>query len=180
MHTLRLDSAWTLAAAVATILLGMRLHRAWPALERANIPPSVSAGLLLSVLLTLLRAGGVADVRLAPEPRGVLLLVFFASLGFGAHLGRLAKAGKGALEVGLGGATLGLVLGSLLAGPVAAWLMRGQAGATHPTPQRRPGARTPCPTPATPPRPCAARRSRQTAGCPRCWGCWCAWRRGRG
>ena len=239
LHTFHLDSAWTLAAAVATILLGMRLHRAWPALERANIPPSVSAGLLLSVLLTLLRAGGVADVRLAPEPRGVLLLVFFASLGFGAHLGRLAKAGKGALviclavllaivaqnaaglllarafgqpatlglfvgsaayigghgtatawasavpvagalEVGLGGATLGLVLGSLLAGPVAAWLMRGQAGATHPTPQRRPGARTPCPTPTTPPRPCAARRSRQTAGCPRCWGCWCAWRRGRG
>ena len=198
MHTFHLDSAWTLAAAVATILLGMRLHRAWPALERANIPPSVSAGLLLSVLLTLLRAGGVADVRLAPEPRGVLLLVFFASLGFGAHLGRLAKAGKGALviclavllaivaqnaaglllarafgqpaalelfvgsaayigghgtatawasavpvagalEVGLGGATLGLVLGSLLAGPVAAWLMRGQAGATHPAPATQAG-----------------------------------------
>lgn len=199
MSTFHLDSAWTLAAAVATILLGMRLHRVWPALERANIPPSVSAGLLLSVLLTLLRAGGVADVRLAPEPRGVLLLVFFASLGFGAHLGRLAKAGKGALviclavllaivaqnaaglllakafgqpaalglfvgsaaylgghgtatawasavpvagalEVGLGGATLGLVLGSLLAGPVAAWLMRGQAAsATHPAPAARAG-----------------------------------------
>ncbi len=153
------------------------------------------------MLLTLLRAGGVADVRLAPEPRGVLLLVFFASLGFGAHLGRLAKAGKGALviclavllaivaqnaaglllarafgqpaalglfvgsaayigghgtatawasavpvagalEVGLGGATLGLVLGlgSLLAGPVAAWLMRGQAtSATHPAPAARAG-----------------------------------------
>lgn len=28
MHTFHLDSAWTLAAAVATILLGMRLHRA--------------------------------------------------------------------------------------------------------------------------------------------------------
>lgn len=28
LHTFHLDSAWTLAAAVATILLGMRLHRA--------------------------------------------------------------------------------------------------------------------------------------------------------
>jgi len=198
MHTFHLDSAWTLAAAVATILLGMRLHRAWPALERANIPPSVSAGLLLSVLLTLLRAGGVADVRLAPEPRGVLLLVFFASaivmphmyhmtftenlnpraivsaswglplllllglllarafgqpaalglfVGSAAYIGGHGTATAwasavpvaGALEVGLGGATLGLVLGSLLAGPVAAWLMRGQAGATHPTPATQAG-----------------------------------------
>lgn len=183
MTTLQLDNAWTLVAAVATILLGMRIHRACPALDRANIPPAVSAGLLLSVLLALLRAGGIVDLRLAAAPRDVLLLVFFASLGFGAHLGRLATAGRGALviclavvlvavgqnlagmllasafgqpaalglfagsaaylgghgtatawasaapvegalEVGLGSATLGLVLGGLVAGPVAAWLAR--------------------------------------------------------
>jgi ESS family glutamate:Na+ symporter len=114
----------------------------------------------------------------------VLLLVFFASLGFGAHLSRLASAGKGALviclavllaivgqnlvgtalaggfgqpaalgpflgsiaylgghgtavawsnslaasglpaafPIGIGSATLGLVLGGLAAGPVAMWL----------------------------------------------------------
>ena len=163
----------------------------------------MSAGLLLSVLLTLLRAGGVADVRLAPEPRGVLLLVFFASLGFGAHLGRLATAGKdalaiclavllaivaqnaaglllaqafgqpaalglfvgsaayigghgtatawasavpvaGALEVGLGGAKLGLVLGSLLAGPrgglAGAHVPRGAARRRGTDQRRRPAA----------------------------------------
>lgn len=239
LHTFHLDSAWTLAAAVATILLGMRLHRAWPALERANIPPSVSAGLLLSVLLTLLRAGGVADVRLAPEPRGVLLLVFFASLGFGAHLGRLAKAGKGALviclavllaivaqnaaglllarafgqpatlglfvgsaayigghgtatawasavpvagalEVGLGGATLGLVLGSLLAGPVAAWLMRGQAGATHPTPATQAGGQDTLPDARDAAAPVRGAPFSSDRWLPPLLGCWCAWWRGRG
>ena len=187
MMIMQLDNAWTLGAAMATILLGMRIHRVLPMLDRANIPPAVSAGLLLSVLLALLRAGGIVDVRLATVPRDVLLLVFFASLGFGAHLGRLATAGKsalviclavvlvavgqnlagmllasvfgqpavlglfagsaaylgghgtatawasaahveGALELGLGSATLGLVLGGLVAGPVAAWLARRAEG----------------------------------------------------
>ena len=187
MMIMQLDNAWTLVAAMATILLGMRIHRVLPMLDRANIPPAVSAGLLLSVLLALLRAGGIVDVRLATVPRDVLLLVFFASLGFGAHLGRLATAGKsalviclavvlvavgqnlagmllasafgqpavlglfagsaaylgghgtatawasaahveGALELGLGSATLGLVLGGLVAGPVAAWLARRAEG----------------------------------------------------
>ncbi len=198
MTTLELNPAWTLVAALATIVLGVRIHRLLPVLDRANIPPAVSAGLLLSVLLALARAGGVFDLRLATAPRDVLLLVFFASLGFGAHLGRLATAGKsalviclavvlvalgqnmagialawafgepamlglfagsaaylgghgtatawasaapvaGALEVGLGSATLGLVLGGLVAGPVAAWLagrpvpVQRAAVAAHPT-----------------------------------------------
>ncbi|SFB94437.1 glutamate:Na+ symporter, ESS family [Polaromonas sp. OV174] len=186
MIVLELNSAWTLVAALATIMLGQGVNRVWPVLERASIPPAVSAGLLLSVLLALLRIAGVLDLRLDTAPRDVLLLVFFASLGFGAHLGRLATAGtgalviclavalvalgqnlagmalaylfgeptvlglfvgsaaylgghgtatawagapqveglKGALEVGLGSATLGLVLGALIAGPVASWLMR--------------------------------------------------------
>jgi ESS family glutamate:Na+ symporter len=190
MMVLELNNAWTLAAALATILLGQYVNRAWPALERASIPPAVTAGLMLSVVLAVLRATGVLDLRLATEPRDLLLLVFFASLGFGAHLGRLATAGtgalvicvgvavvalcqnlagmalaylfgaptvlgvfvgsaaylgghgtatawagapqveglQGALEVGLGSATLGLVMGALVAGPVAAWLMRRQPG----------------------------------------------------
>lgn len=182
MHTLRLDSAWTLAAAVATILLGMRLHRAWPALERANIPPSVSAGLLLSVLLTLLRAGGVADVRLAPEPRGVLLLVFFASLGFGAHLGRLAKAGKGVLVICL--AVLlaivaqnaaGLLLAQAFGQPAALGLFVGSAAyiGGHGTARPRPG-----------PAPCRWRARWRWGWAAPSWGwCWAAcwpgrWQRG--
>ena len=44
MMTMQLDNAWTLVAAMATILLGTRIHRVLPMLDRANIPPAVSAG----------------------------------------------------------------------------------------------------------------------------------------
>jgi glutamate:Na+ symporter, ESS family len=181
---LQLNTAWTLVAALVTITLGRGLTRLWAPLARSNIPPAVSAGLLLSLALSALRAGGVLDVRFDSTPRDVLLLVFFASLGFGAHLGRLLAAGKdalvlclaitlavlgqnlagvviarafgepaalglflgsvaylgghgtatawagtpegaavaGAFEVGIGSATLGLVLGGLVAGPLSVWL----------------------------------------------------------
>lgn len=182
--SIALSGVWTLVAALVTIELGRRLNRWLPWLERGNIPPAVSAGLVLSLLLAALRAGGWLDLRFATAPRDALLLVFFASLGFGAHLGRLVSAGKGtfvvvagitavilaqnaagialasafgrpeplglfmgsiaftgghgtavawadaeagralagALEIGIGSATLGLVLGGLVAGPVAVWL----------------------------------------------------------
>jgi ESS family glutamate:Na+ symporter len=142
-------------------------------------------------VLSGLRAGGWLDLKFDSGPRDVLLLVFFASLGFGAHLGRLLSAGKdtliicaavllaivgqnavgvgvarlygepgtlglfmgsvaylgghgtatawsgteegaavaGAFEVGIGSATLGLVLGALVASPLSVWLAgRGAAG----------------------------------------------------
>ena len=185
MTLVELDGPWTLLLALATIAIGQRLNRFAGWLERGHIPPAVSAGLLLSLLFALARQLGWFDLRLAAAPRDVLLLVFFASLGFGAHLARLATAGKaalticlaiaaaivlqnlagmavargfgepaalglfmgsisflgghgtatawaaspqaqalpGAFEVGIGSATLGLVLGGLVAGPVAAWMM---------------------------------------------------------
>jgi ESS family glutamate:Na+ symporter len=189
--TLQLNGAWTLVIALLTILLGRGLNHWIPPLERSNIPPAVSAGLLLSLVLSGLRYGGWLDLSFDSGPRDVLLLVFFASLGFGAHLGRLLSAGKdtlviclavllaivaqnavgvgvarlygepgtlglfmgsvaylgghgtatawsgteegaavaGAFEVGIGSATLGLVLGALVAAPLSVWLAgRGTAG----------------------------------------------------
>jgi ESS family glutamate:Na+ symporter len=194
--TVELSGVWTLFAALATIELGKRINRTVPLIERGNIPPAVTAGLALSLVLAGARAGGWLDVRFATAPRDLLLLVFFASLGFGAHLGRLASAGKGALvicvaitlailaqnfagialargfgaepaaglfmgsiaylgghgtatawanapegqavagafEIGIGSATLGLVLGGLVAGPVSVWLAtRSRAQARHAT-----------------------------------------------
>jgi glutamate:Na+ symporter, ESS family len=182
---LELSAIWTLLLALATIGLGRWFNSKLDWLERSNIPPAVSAGLVLSLLLAVLRAYGILDVKLATAPRDVLLLVFFASLGFAAHLGRLATAGRTALivcvaiattivlqnvagvtvaklfgepatvglfmgsiafigghgtatawaaapqaagltgvfEIGIGSATLGLIFGGLIAGPVAALLM---------------------------------------------------------
>ena len=194
--TLELNGAWTLVAGLATILIGRALNRALPWLDRSNIPPAVSAGLTLSLVLSGLRAAGWLEVRFDHGPRDVLLLVFFASLGFGAHLGKLLSAGKdalvlclaitlvvcaqnatgigialafgqpgelglflgstafigghgtatawaetpegaavaGAFEVGIGSATLGLLLGGLVAGPVSVWLAtRSASQARHAT-----------------------------------------------
>ncbi len=181
---IELSAVWTLFAALVTIELGKRINRAVPWIERGNIPPGVTAGLLISLALAGLRAQGWLDVRFDTVPRDALLLVFFVSLGFGAHLGRLASAGKGALviclaitltviaqnlagiavatgfgatpvaglfmgsiaylgghgtaiawanapqgqavpgafEIGIGSATLGLVVGGLIAGPISVWL----------------------------------------------------------
>lgn len=183
--TLELSSIWTLALALVAIEIGKWFNRRLSWLERSNIPPAVSAGLVISLLLALLRETAVLDVRLATLPRDVLLLVFFATLGMAAHLGRLLTAGRtalvicvaivaaitlqngagmlvaqafnqpaalglfmgsiafigghgtatawsaspqavaltGAFEIGIGSATLGLIVGGLVAGPAAGWLM---------------------------------------------------------
>jgi len=194
--TLQLNPVWTLVAALLAIQLGKRINAKIVWLERGNIPPAVTAGLFVSLILAILRGNGWLDVRFHTGPRDVLLLVFFASLGFGAHLRQLASAGKGALvicagvvlvlvsqnfvgllvakaygevpalglflgsaafagghgtvvawantpytagltgalEIGIGSATLGLVLGGLVAGPVSVWLAtRDRSAARHAT-----------------------------------------------
>jgi len=100
--TVQLDPIWTLVAALLAIQLGKRINAKIVWLERGNIPPAVTAGLFVSLILAILRGKGWLDVRFHTGPRDVLLLVFFASLGFGAHLRQLASAGKGALA-GAGG-----------------------------------------------------------------------------
>jgi len=197
--TLQLNGVWTLLSALITIEFGRKLNRWLPFVERASIPAAVSGGLLLSIALTGLRTMRPLDLRFATAPGDTLLLIFFATLGFGAHLGRLASAGKaaliicaaitlailaqnvvgitiarlvgappaaglfvgsmafmgghgtvtawakmpeaenirGAFECGIGSATLGLVLGSIVAGPVAGWIARrsgvvsGDVGLAH-------------------------------------------------
>ena len=194
--TLQLNPVWTLVAALLAIQFGKRINAKIVWLERGNIPPAVTAGLFVSLILAILRGNGWLDVRFHTGPRDVLLLVFFASLGFGAHLRQLASAGKGALvicagvvlvlvsqnilglivakifgevpalglflgsaafagghgtvvawantpytaglsgalEIGIGSATLGLVLGGLVAGPVSVWLAtRDRSAARHAT-----------------------------------------------
>lgn len=183
---LELNRVWTIVVALACIELGKWLNRKFIWLEKGNIPPAVSAGLLISLILAGVRSLGWLDLSLDPVPRDALLLVFFASLGFGAHLGKLASAGKGTLviclailaliftqnfigiamaklfghpdelglfsgsiaflgghgtavawantdmassmsgafELGVGSATMGLVLGGLVAGPVSMFLMK--------------------------------------------------------
>ncbi|MBK7742763.1 MAG: hypothetical protein IPI40_03300 [Betaproteobacteria bacterium] len=87
MSSYALDNLATLVAALLTIGLGQRINALVPWLGRNNVPPAVSAGLVLSLALAGLRASGAVDLTFSTVPRDVLLLVFFASLGFGAYRG---------------------------------------------------------------------------------------------
>jgi Na+/glutamate symporter len=60
--TLRLTETWTLILALLAIGLGRIINHRLPWLERGNIPPSVTAGLPLSLAFAALRAGGVLDL----------------------------------------------------------------------------------------------------------------------
>jgi hypothetical protein len=94
--TLELSGVWTLLAALVTIELGKRMNRALPWIERGNIPPAVTAGLALSLVLAGLRAQGGLDVKFATAPRDTLLVSSPRSPG--AHLAvRVRRKGAGDL-----------------------------------------------------------------------------------
>jgi glutamate:Na+ symporter, ESS family len=186
------DNPLTLAAAIATIAFGMWVNRMAPALERANIPPAVTGGLIVAIALEILEQTLGLSVTFATTLRGLLLLVFFASLGLSARFSLLRTGGPAvawmcliivvtilaqnvigiavaktfgldarlglfmgsiaylgghgttaawaqaaeastlpeAFELGIASATLGLVMGGLIGGPIAGWLAgRAEKGA---------------------------------------------------
>jgi glutamate:Na+ symporter, ESS family len=91
--TIALNELWTGIAALATILLGARINRWVPVLAEYSIPPAVTGGLLLAILLAVI--GGVAGfkVTVGDTLRNALLLIFFASLGLTARFRRLSRGG---------------------------------------------------------------------------------------
>jgi ESS family glutamate:Na+ symporter len=91
--TTALNELWTGIAALATILLGVRINRWVPVLAEYSIPPAVTGGLLIAILLAVI--GGFADfkVTFGDTLRNALLLIFFASLGLTAKFRRLSRGG---------------------------------------------------------------------------------------
>ena len=91
--TIALNELWTGIAALATILLGVRINRWVPVLAEYSIPPAVTGGLLIAILLAVI--GGVAGfkVTFGDTLRNALLLIFFASLGLTAKFRRLSRGG---------------------------------------------------------------------------------------
>jgi len=91
--TITLNELWTGVAALATILLGVRINRWVTVFAAYSIPPAVTGGLLVAVILA---ATGLAfgfKVTFADTLRNALLLIFFASLGLTAKFRRLTTGG---------------------------------------------------------------------------------------
>ena len=91
--TIALNELWTGVAALATILLGVRINRWIPALAQYSIPPAVSGGLSIAVLLAVLGAAFDFTLTFGATLRNALLLIFFAALGLTAKFRRLKSGG---------------------------------------------------------------------------------------
>jgi ESS family glutamate:Na+ symporter len=91
--TIALNELWTGIAALATILLGVRINRWVPVLAEYSIPPAVTGGLLIAILLAVVGAVAGFKVTFGDTLRNALLLIFFASLGLTARFRRLSRGG---------------------------------------------------------------------------------------
>lgn len=92
--TIALNELWTGIAALATILLGVRINRWVPVLSQYSIPPAVSGGLTVAAILALLGAAVGFKVTFGDTLRNALLLIFFAALGLTAKFRRLSSGGS--------------------------------------------------------------------------------------
>lgn len=182
MGSLQFGFVATIAVAIATLFVGIRVNRALPFLHRWNIPDVVTGGLIAACLLLLAQRLLAVRIDFHLASRDILLLYFFSTIGlnirfsevrsggrplaillgltavlmlvqnliaaagvrllglpegFGVLLGSLALSGghgtaiawapmvdshfgmQHSLEIGIAAATLGLVAGSLLGGPLA-------------------------------------------------------------
>jgi glutamate:Na+ symporter, ESS family len=170
---------------ILVLYLGVFITRRVSFLQKHNIPPSVTGGLICSIVVALLAGLHILQMTFDLELRNLLLLFFFSTIGLNAKLKSLAAGGKalvllvvicavylviqnvigvvlavisgnppafglfggsvslagghgtaiawgavateegieGAAEFGIACATFGLILGGLLGGPIAGWLV---------------------------------------------------------
>ena len=98
-----------LGLSILVLYLGQFLTRRFSFLERNNIPPAVTGGLLCSIVVALIHAFSDMTITFDMAQRDMLLLVFFSTIGLGAKF-RMLRAGGKALGLLLVCASVFLVL----------------------------------------------------------------------
>ena len=182
---IQIEGLDVLATSILVIFLGRFLTTRVAALQRYNIPPAVTGGLLFSILVALVYVFWDAQITFDLALRDLLLLFFFSTIGLSAKLRLLVEGGKtiailvvvaagmlvlqdvagvglallfgghpgyglfagsvsfagghgtaiawgaeasaaglqGAAEFGIAAATIGLVAGGIIGGPIGGWLI---------------------------------------------------------
>ncbi len=70
----------TLSLAIIALWLGYHINKRIPFLNHYNIPAAVTGGLPISLVVALIEATGLAQLRFNLELRDMLLIVFSAPL----------------------------------------------------------------------------------------------------
>jgi ESS family glutamate:Na+ symporter len=93
MQQIKLDSWQTVMVAILVLFLGRELNRRFRFLNRYNIPEPVSAGVIVSSVITLyfIVTGSIISFDLFL--RDVLLVVFFTCVGLSSSVAELFKGG---------------------------------------------------------------------------------------
>lgn len=90
----QLDVYGTLVAATLVLLLGRKLVKTVPFLEKYTIPEPVAGGLLVAIVLLGLKSGMDLEVKFDDSLKDPLMLAFFATIGLNANLASLKAGGK--------------------------------------------------------------------------------------
>lgn len=114
----------TVAIAIIALWIGFHINRKIGFLHTYNIPPAVSGGLLISMLVALIEGTTGAQIRFDLQLRDLLLITFFSTIGLSARLRQMLEGGK-ALAIMLGLA-IALLLFQNLTGTVIA-LIAGES-----------------------------------------------------
>jgi len=105
MYELKLDLVSTTALAVVLLLAGYRLKHKVKFFETFCIPAPVIGGFAMSLLVWALRETGIATIGFDTTLQGPFMIAFFTT-------------------VALSSATFGLIIGGVLGGPIANWLIQ--------------------------------------------------------
>ncbi|MCK9780397.1 MULTISPECIES: sodium/glutamate symporter [Enterobacterales] len=89
-----LDVYGTLVAATLVLLIGRKLVKSVPFLERYTIPEPVAGGLLVAVILLAFKSFMDWEVSFDLSLKDPLMLAFFATIGLNANLASLKAGGK--------------------------------------------------------------------------------------
>ncbi len=92
--THRFAEADTLIVSIVVLYVGTFLTRKLGLLERYNIPPAVTGGLLCSVVVALMFVVWDLQITFDMRLRDLLLLVFFSTIGLSAKMRLLLEGGR--------------------------------------------------------------------------------------
>ncbi len=141
-HTILVDSFLAYTIGIIVYFVCLHLYKRVTPLRKSNIPEPVTGSIIAALALFLITG---LEITYKLDTRDRLLIYFFTAISINARVSDLLNGGRplivllvltlgyiafqdvvgviGTLEIGIASATLGLVLASLLGGPIAKLLL---------------------------------------------------------